>query len=64
MIKQCVILVVYKGRDVTYLKPTPPTVGDLDLEKTHFHHCQRKKILYWQKVETLEIITVPMHNLF
>jgi len=43
MIKQCVNLVVYKGGDVTYPKPTSPTVGDLDLEKRHFHHCQRKR---------------------
>ena len=34
MIKECVILVVYKGRDVTYPKPTPPTVGDLDISTT------------------------------
>jgi len=33
MIKQCVILVVYKGRYVTYPKTTPPTVGDPDFEK-------------------------------
>jgi len=32
MIKQCVILVVYKYRDVTYPQSTPPTVGDLDLK--------------------------------
>jgi len=53
-----------KGRAVTYPKPTPPTVGDHDLEKQTFPPLPDKKILYWQKVETLEIITVPMHNLF
>jgi len=36
MIKQCVILVVYKGRDVTYPKPTPPTPwpGKKDISTT------------------------------
>jgi len=53
MFKQCIILVVYKGKDVTYPKPTPPTVGDLDLEKKTFPPLPEKKILYWQKVETL-----------
>jgi len=46
MIKQCVILVVYKGRDVTYSKPTPPTVGYLDLEKKTFPPLPEKKRFY------------------
>jgi len=44
LIKQFVILVVYKCIYATYPKPTPPKVGNLDLKKSHFHHCQRKRL--------------------
>jgi len=61
MIKQCVILVVYRCRDAIYPKPTPPTVGDLDLKKVISITAREKDVIL---AESRDIVDYHSTNLF